>query len=154
MQFTNSTAVIVIPSSIPVRRVNTDKRPDCPRCGRPQLERQVSFFAVSKGRSEESAEGMPDLDEAGMEKALEAMAGDLSGMDENDPRQMAKFMRKLTEATGLNLGSGMEEAIRRLEAGEDPEKIEEEMGDLFDTENPFSKENVKGFEEEVCATGA
>ncbi len=79
-----------------------------------------------------------------MEKALEAMADDLSGMDENDPRQMAKLMRKLTEATGLNLGSGMEEAMRRLEAGEDPEKIEEEMGDLFDAENPFSKENVKG----------
>ena len=26
----------------------------------------------------------------------------------------------------------MEEAVRRLEAGEDPEKIEEEMGDLLD----------------------
>ncbi len=125
------------------RRVNTDKRPDCPRCGRPELERQVSRFAVSKGRTEEPMEGMPDLDDAQMEKAMQAMAGEMEGMDENDPRQMARFMRKLTESTGMNLGSGMEEAIRRLEAGADPEKIEEEMGDLFNEENPFSREGVK-----------
>jgi hypothetical protein len=87
---------------------------------------------------------MPDMDEAHMEKAMEALAGEMDGMDENDPRQMARFMRKLTEATGMNFGSDMEEAMRRLEAGEDPEKIEEEMGDLFNEENPFGREGVKG----------
>ena len=126
------------------RRVNTDKRPDCPRCGRSQLERQVSQFAFSRGRNEEPVEGMPDLDEARMEQAIQAMAGEMEGLDENDPRQMARFMRKLTEATGMNLGTGMEEAMRRLESGEDPEKIEEEMGDLFDGENPFSREGMRG----------
>jgi putative FmdB family regulatory protein len=126
------------------RRVNTEKQPDCPRCGHPGLERQVSHFAVSKGRTEEPVEGMPDMDESQMEKAMEALAGEMDGMDENDPRQMARFMRKLTEATGMNLGSDMEEAMRRLEAGEDPEKIEEEMGDLFTEESPFGREGVKG----------
>ncbi len=87
---------------------------------------------------------MPDLDESQMEKAMQALSGEMEGIDENDPRQMARFMRKLTEATGMNLGSGMEEAIRRLEAGEDPDKIEEEMGGLFDEDNPFSREAVKG----------
>jgi hypothetical protein len=57
---------------------------------------------------------------------------------------MARFMRKLKEATGMDLGSGMDEAIKRLEAGEDPEKIEEEMGDLFEEDNPFGREGVKG----------
>jgi len=39
--------------------------------------------------------------------------------------------------TGLELGSGMEEALRRMEAGEDPEQIEAEMGDLLEEEDPL-----------------
>jgi len=31
----------------------------------------------------------------------------------------------------------MEEALRRLERGEDPDRIEEEMGDLLEAEEPF-----------------
>jgi hypothetical protein len=32
----------------------------------------------------------------------------------------------------------MEEALRRMEAGEDPEQIEQEMGDLLEGEDPFN----------------
>jgi len=39
--------------------------------------------------------------------------------------------------TGLDMGKGMKEAMNRLEAGEDPEKIEEEMGDILE-EDPFA----------------
>ena len=126
------------------RRVNNDRRPECPRCGRPELERQVSAFAVSKGRTDEPAEGMPDLDEAKLEKAMQALAGEMANVNEEDPQQMARFMRRLTEATGLHLGGGMDEAIRRLEAGEDPEKIEAELGGVFDEENPFGVDRLKG----------
>ncbi len=126
------------------RRVNTDKRPDCPKCGRQGLERRVSRFAFSSGTETEPADGLPEMDEARLEKAMEALAGEMEGVDESNPRQMARFMRKLSEATGMNLGSEMEEAMRRLEAGEDPEKIEEEMGDLFAAENPVAVEAVKG----------
>jgi len=126
------------------RHVNTDKRPACPRCGRPELDRQVSPFAFSHGRKEEAAEGMPDLDEGKLEKAMMGLAGEMEGMDDNDPRQMARFMKRLKEATGMNLGQGMEEAIRRMESGEDPEKIESEMGDIFDLETPFSFAGIRG----------
>ncbi len=126
------------------RRVNIEQRPSCPLCGRKELERQVSLFAFSKGREEEPTEGMPDINEDKLEKAMMSLAGEMEGMDENDPRQMARFMRRLTEATGMDFGSGIEEAIGRLEAGEDPEKIEEELGDLFDGETPFTKEKIKG----------
>jgi putative FmdB family regulatory protein len=126
------------------RRVNTDKRPACPRCSRPELERQVSRFAFSRGRTEEpESEGMPDLDESRLEKAMMSLAGEMEGIDENDPRQMARFMRKFSAATGMNLGDGFQEAMRRLEAGEDPELIEQEMGDLFDGENPFPGQGMK-----------
>jgi putative FmdB family regulatory protein len=131
------------------RRVNTEKRPACPRCERPELERQVSRFAVSSGRKEEPVEGMPDIDEAKLEKAMMGMAGEMEGMDENDPRQMARFMRRFTNATGMNLGAGIEEAIRRLEAGEDPDKIEAEMGDLVDAENPFTFGGIRGMRRKI-----
>ena len=132
------------------RRVNTTACPACPRCGRPELSRQVSRFAVSKGRPDESPEGLPDLDEEKLERAMMGLAGEMDGMDENDPRAMAQFMRKLSDATGLKLGSGFEEAMRRLEAGEDPEKIEEEMGDLFDQENPFGTEGIRGLKRKLA----
>ncbi len=58
-------------------------------------------------------------------------------MNEDDPQAMARMMRKLMDTTGMNMGEGMEEAIRRMEAGEDPDKVEEEMGDVLDAEDPF-----------------
>jgi putative FmdB family regulatory protein len=120
------------------RRVNTDKRPHCPRCDRPELERQVSRFAVSKGRLEAEADDpMPDIDESRMEQAMQALAAEAEGLDENDPRQAARMMRKLSAAMGRDLGSGLEEVIRRMEAGEPMEQIEADMGDLLDAEDPL-----------------
>ncbi len=130
------------------RRVNTEKQPDCPRCGRAGLERQVSAFAVSKNRqeSEESIPGMPDMDDEKLERAMISLAGEMEGVDENDPRAMARFMRKLSDATGMKLGP-MEEAIRRLESGADPEQLEAEMGDLLadeNMENLFTRQGLQG----------
>jgi len=123
------------------RKPHTKKRPKCPRCGRPNLDRKVSRFAISKGRSEPGeGDDLPaDFDEAKMERVMAEMARESEGMDEDDPRQMARMMRKLHEATGMSLGEGMEEAIRRMEAGEDPDKIEEEMGDLLEEEPAFDE---------------
>jgi putative FmdB family regulatory protein len=131
------------------RRVNIDKRPACPKCRRPDLERQVSLFAVSRGRKEETPEGLPDMDGEKLEKAMMGLAGEMEGMDENNPRQMAHFLRRLKDVTGMNLGSGVEEAIRRLESGDDPDRIESEMGELLDGDNPFSLEGIRGIRRRV-----
>lgn len=94
------------------------------------------MFAISKGRGESDGDDdFPDLDESAMEKAMMALESEAGGLDEDDPRAMAKFMRKLYDSTGLKLGGGIEEAIRRMEAGEDPDKIEEEMGDELDADD-------------------
>ncbi len=117
------------------RAVNTAKTPVCPHCGRGDLSRRVSAFAISKGRKEEPKPQTPpgpELDEGRLERAMEALAGEMDSIDENDPRQGAQLMRKLFSATGMPVGAGMEEALKRMEAGEDPEKIEEEMGDVFE----------------------
>ena len=95
------------------RSVNTTKVPGCPKCGR-KLERKMSLFAkVRRGGGEEPAEdGMPPVDEAKMEKAMAMLAGEAEKLNEDDPRQAAQLMRKLTDATGMNLGAGMEEALQ------------------------------------------
>lgn len=119
--------------------VNTTKRPDCPKCGRSELERQVSVFSVGKRRDDAQGDGMEDLDidESRMEKAMQMLASEAESMNEEDPRQAAQLMRKISEAAGIQLGPGMEEAMRRMEAGEDPESIEAEMGDVLENEEPL-----------------
>lgn len=120
------------------RSVNTEKIPSCPKCKRVKLKRQMSIFAKVSGSKEDSGkEDMPPIDEAKMEKAMAMLASEADKINEDDPRQAATLMRKLSDATGLNLGPGMEEALSRMERGEDPEKIEEEMGDILEGEEPF-----------------
>lgn len=125
------------------RRVVTNRAPACPRCGKPGLEKQVSAFAISRNL-QEPAEGMPDLDEAKMEQAMMALAGEMESVGEDDPRAMANFMRKFSAMTGMPLGDGAEEALSRLEGGEDPQQIEAEMGDLFEGDNLFGPRKLQG----------
>jgi len=124
------------------RTVETRKRPGCPRCGRPRLERKPSAFAISRGR----AEPEPALPEAGhadarLEHAMESLMAQAEGLDENDPKAGARFMRRLYETAGLPVTAGLEEALRRMEAGEDPESIEEDLGDAL-AEDPLLGEGA------------
>ncbi|WP_089725245.1 FmdB family zinc ribbon protein [Candidatus Thiosymbion oneisti] len=127
------------------RRVDTETQPTCPGCGRPDLARQASPFAISKARGghAEDAELPPGMDEKQMMRAFASMAGDLENLDENDPRQAAGIMQRLFDATGMQPGAGMAEAIRRMEAGEDPDQIEAELGDVLEQEDPFAETAVK-----------
>ncbi|MGQ9663587.1 MAG: FmdB family zinc ribbon protein [Kiritimatiellia bacterium] len=120
------------------RTVNTTARPLCPRCGKRRLDRQVSLFGmIRRGSRGEESEDLP-IDEQKMEQAVSALADEAENINEDDPRQAANLMRKFTKMTGLKLSDSMEEALGRMEAGEDPDEIEEEMGDLLENEeNPF-----------------
>lgn len=94
----------------------------CPRCGGSHLTRLISRVAVlrsEKSRLDDSADPADD----GMHAAL-------SGLDEDDPKSLARFMRKMANDSGEDLGSEFEEVVNRLEAGEDPEAIERSMPDL------------------------
>lgn len=88
----------------------------CPRCGGANLKRLVSKVAVL--RSEESR-----LDNL-------ADPGSLAGLDENDPKSIARWMRKMSNEMGEDLGDEFKEVVDRLEAGEDPEAIEQSMPEL------------------------
>ncbi|MEW6259939.1 MAG: FmdB family zinc ribbon protein [Thermodesulfobacteriota bacterium] len=126
------------------KRIDTTTRPRCPKCLKVELDRKVSPFAVT-GRAKEG-DDMDDLpfDESKMEQAMNLLAGEADKINENDPRQAAQLMRKLTDMTGIGLGPGMEAALRRMEQGEDPEAIEAEMGDIIENEEPFLLPEKKG----------
>lgn len=127
------------------RTVNTAKTPNCPSCKRVRLQRQMSVFAKVSGKKDEIDSGEePRIDEARFESAMAAIADEAGSLNEEDPRQAARLMRKLTDAAGVSLGPRMEEAIRRMEKGEDPDRIDEEMGDLLESEEPFALEEAKG----------
>ncbi|HID71074.1 MAG TPA: zinc ribbon domain-containing protein [Desulfobacterales bacterium] len=123
--------------------VNTSVRPDCPRCGKKEIERQMSTFATIGKATEKSGDMMDGIDETKMEEAFGALMQEAEGVNEDDPRQMATLMRKFTEKTGMNLGDTMEEAISRMENGEDPDTIEREMGDQLEGDDLFSFNGMK-----------
>ena len=91
--------------------------PVCPRCGGTELTRLVSRVRVV--RSEESR--FDDLSDF----------SDLPDFDESDPRSLGRWMRRMGEEVGEDLGSEFEEVTGRLEAGESPEEIETSMPELM-----------------------
>ena len=105
-----------------VRSVSTHKPPKCPKCGHPKMSRVISRFAAVGKRGTAGAEAGDDLPPG------------LDGLDENDPKSLGRMMRQMAAETGEEMPAEMDEMCRRLESGEDPEKIEAEMGDLLGDE--------------------
>lgn len=91
-------------------------RPRCPHCKSKDLHRLIS--RVSLLRSEEAS--------------LESLGdpSSLAGLDDGDPKAMARWMRRMGEAAGEDLGPEFDEVVGRIEAGENPEEIEEGLGGL------------------------
>jgi putative FmdB family regulatory protein len=90
--------------------------PSCPQCGGSRLERLIS--RVRFARSEESR-----LDSLSDPSAW-------GGVDENDPKSVARMMRKMGGEMGEEMGPDFHEAIDRMEAGESPESIERDIPSL------------------------
>lgn len=126
------------------KRVNTEKIPSCPKCNRKELIRQMSIFRRGGNLKDTEGNPYPDLDEARFERAMDMLAREAQNIDENDPRQAAILMRKVSQMAGLELGPKMEEALTRMERGEDMESIEEDMKDAFESEEDLFQFREKG----------
>ncbi len=122
--------------------------PQCPDNPAYRMERMMSAFAITGRNAEPAApapaaadmesEGRPDGGGAGgepedarMESAFSEMEREMDGVDENDPRAMGRMMRRMSELTGEKLDEQMEEVVRKLEEGTDPDLLEEQMGGAF-----------------------
>lgn len=122
------------------KRINPDRVPVCPKCGHKKLKKEVSRFAMSRGLKEPAAKTgagadgppMPDMDDPRIERAMMEMERDMEGLDDNNPKHMAHMMRKMKDLMPAGtMPKELDIAIKRLEAGEDPEKIEADMGDVL-----------------------
>ncbi len=122
------------------KRLQPEQPPVCPKCGNKQMVKQMSGFAMPRGLKEPTAktetEGdeppMPEMDDPKIQRAMSEMERDMAHLDENNPKHMAHMMRKMKDILPAGtMPKELDVAIKRLEAGEDPEKIEEDMGDAL-----------------------
>jgi len=84
-------------------RASETVEPRCDHCGSRELTRLMSRFAMV--RSEESR--LDDL----------ADPSSLDGLDESDPKSMARWMRKMGKELGEDTGEDFDEMVDELEAG-------------------------------------
>ncbi len=116
--------------------------PKCPDNPRYRMQKTVSAFAVTTGAKGETAPDQADApaadsaEDARMEAAMSAMEQEFSNVDENDPRAMGRMMRRMAELTGEPIEGEMEEVVRKLEEGADPESLEESFGGDEDLDQP------------------
>jgi putative FmdB family regulatory protein len=123
------------------KRVNPERPPTCPKCGNKKMTKQVSRFASLRGVKEPAAKPdtdaggeppMPDMDDPHVERVMSELERDMEHLDENNPRHMAYMMKKMKDLMPPDtMPKELDTAIKRLEAGEDPEKIEADMGDVL-----------------------
>lgn len=96
----------------------------CPRCGSPDLARLLSRVRVLRGGSAQSTSGADDeMDSMGGMEGMGDLDGMMAGMDEGDPRSMARLARRLQAESGEELEPEMDTALSRIERGEDPERV-------------------------------
>lgn len=109
--------------------------PRCPDNASYRMRKVVSAFAIAKGgpKKEDAGESKPDAaadpaEDARMEAAMNAMESEFANVDENDPKAMARMMRRMSELTGEKIDGEMEEVVRKLEEGADPDSLEDQLG--------------------------
>ena len=88
----------------------------CPLCGSQALSRLIGRVRIAKSEDRR----LDDMSDP-------AFLGDV---DENDPKSLARAMRKMGQEMGEDLPPEFDEITHRLESGEDPEAIEKSMPDL------------------------
>ena len=107
--------------------------PKCPHNPAFRMRKLVSAFAVTGRAKEEPAGRAPGgsegADDPRMEAAMAAMEREFSSVDENDPRAIARMMRRMSELTGEKIDPQMEEVVRKLEEGADPDSLEDQLGE-------------------------
>ncbi len=92
------------------------KKAVCPACGSPQLKRLIGRVRGAK-TEDQRMDSMSD-------------PSFLSGVDENDPKSVARAMKKMGQEMGEDLPPEFGEITDRLESGESPESIEKSMPEL------------------------
>ena len=100
-------------TSVFIRSIGGPAKAVCSHCGSPDTARLISRVAVLRSGDDEFA----GLDESTM-----------ADVDENDPRSMARWVRRMSHQMGEPLDADMETELERMEAGEMPEDFDGDDG--------------------------
>ena len=103
--------------SVLTLRVSEEAKPECDRCGSKRLQRLMSRFATVKS------------DDARLESLADP--SNFSGVDENDPKSMARWMRKMGKEMGEDFaGEEFDQMVDQMEAGQMPDEEGSDAGGL------------------------
>lgn len=92
--------------SVLTLRVSEEPSPQCDRCGSRSATRLMSRFA------------MPKSEDARLDSLSDPSA--LGGLDESDPKSVARFMRKMGKEMGEDLGGeDFDQMMEDIESGGD-----------------------------------
>lgn len=113
--------------SVLVRGFTTPTDLHCPRCRGERLRKLVSRFAVLHS------------DDDRLERLADPSS--LGDVDENDPRSVARWARRMGQEVGEDLGDEFHEMVDRMEAGELPGDASgadagDDLGDAADSTGP------------------
>ena len=91
----------------------------CPHCQSKNVRRRMTKVRISKSDS----------------SRMDSLADDFPGLEnlDDDPQAMGKMMRKMGREMGEDLPPEFNEVVDRLEKGQSPEQIEQEIPDLGNT---------------------
>ena len=100
-------------STVLVRSMANSQGPSCQYCSSGNLTRLLSKFSFRRSWGS-SLDWSPD-------------SGSPDEMDQEDPRQMAQWMRNQQRETGEEVTPEFEEMLEEMESGKEPEFGDEEM---------------------------
>ena len=104
-------------TSVFIRSMFTTPSATCNHCGSADLARLFSRVAVLRSEGDGPPRGFDE--------------SSLGDVDENDPRSVAKWVRKMSRQMGEPLDGNMEADLERLEAGELADEYADEPEEDF-----------------------
>ena len=138
---------------------SSDEVPTCPDGEQVSMQRLISGFSITGKQPSEiqespqtdnsDADPFADLEPSKAKHLMQEMEKSISSIDDDnpDPKQMGNLMRKMCEMSGERIDDRMEEVVRKLEEGKDPNEIENDMeeylsGDSIDA-NEENEESAR-----------
>ena len=115
-----------------------DEIPKCPDGDQHRMERSLSAFAITGKTRKSKKEGEKplsindddiDMSDPRVQSLMKDMEKTVEGMDPDnpDPRAMGSLLRKMGDTMGEKFDDQMEEVVRKLEEGTDPDSLEQDL---------------------------
>jgi hypothetical protein len=113
------------------------------------MQKELSSFSVTakisdntspdgvSSEPDDSGDPFADMAPGQADQVMKELEGAIGSMDDDnpDPKQMGALMRKMCDLTGEKIDDTMEEVVRKLEEGKDPEELENDMSGVLENDD-------------------